>query len=163
MVGCWLRGSDRSIHTSQQVASHLLHQLTSILKMVDKKLGFWRNETFETPNHVTWQSPATVCRLLPCAFHMVFIRMPPKKLEEVLGFLSKEFIGFLPIRTWNPSKSQEDFWNATLHTFRRYGAETCPRDLTVAMEQVLKKGQTEEGRDDPRYQWLLRFFNDSQW
>lgn len=30
---------------------------------------------------------------------MVFIRMPPKKLEEILGFLSKEFIGFLPIRT----------------------------------------------------------------
>eukprot|EP00434_Breviolum_minutum_P020801 symbB.v1.2.018349.t1/scaffold1457.1/size117646/7 len=53
-----------------------------------------------------------------------------------------------PIDFYPQDGRQEDFWNATLHTFRRYGAETCPRDLTLAMEQVLEKGQTEEGRDE---------------
>ena len=53
-----------------------------------------------------------------------------------------------PIDFYPQDGRQEAFWNATLHTSRKYGAETCPDELSKALRQLHQKAHTELGRQE---------------
>ena len=53
-----------------------------------------------------------------------------------------------PIDFYPQDGRQEAFWNATLHTFGKYGLQSCPQELTEAMSQLKQKAETEQGRKE---------------
>mmetsp|Transcript_59111 Transcript_59111/g.93637 ORF Transcript_59111/g.93637 Transcript_59111/m.93637 type:complete len:489 (-) Transcript_59111:54-1520(-) len=53
-----------------------------------------------------------------------------------------------PIDFYPQDGRQEAFWNATLHTFGKYGLQSCPQELTEAMSQLKQKADTEQGRKE---------------
>ncbi|CAK9109993.1 Dipeptidyl peptidase 2 (Dipeptidyl aminopeptidase II) (Dipeptidyl peptidase 7) (Dipeptidyl peptidase II) (DPP II) (Quiescent cell proline dipeptidase) [Durusdinium trenchii] len=53
-----------------------------------------------------------------------------------------------PIDFYPRDGRQRAFWEATMHSFSKFGSATCPSELKTAMEKLQEKTQSCEGREE---------------